>query len=155
MHAHIPFNEGLGLIGTPTFASIDSHLGLELGRRDDLESLAYTLFYFLWGFLPWQGLGFEGILKSKRQLTELNLFCELLLELHTFFEHCCTLPFNGKPNYDHISLLFDNLFVKEGFQGDVAFDWDITDTNIQEEVLKITGDVPLHEPSLSCKCCMW
>ena len=154
-HAHIPFNEGLGLIGTPAFASINSHLGLELGRRDDLESLAYTLFYFLWGFLPWQGLGFEGILESKRRLTELDLFRELPLELRAFFEHCRTLPFDGKPNYDHISLLFDNLFVKEGFQGDVAFDWDIADTNMQEEVLKIMGDVPPHEPSPSCKRCMW
>jgi len=31
-HAHIPFNTGLGLVGSTTFASINSHLGLELGR---------------------------------------------------------------------------------------------------------------------------
>ena len=49
---HIPYNDGLGFTGTPTFASINSHLGLELGRQDDLESLAYLLFYLLWGFLP-------------------------------------------------------------------------------------------------------
>ena len=54
-HQHIPFNNGLGFIGTAAFVSINSHLGSELGRRDDLESLAYVLFYFLWGFLPWQG----------------------------------------------------------------------------------------------------
>lgn len=44
---HIPYKKGLGFIGTTTFASINSHMGLELGRRDDLESLAYVLFYFL------------------------------------------------------------------------------------------------------------
>jgi serine/threonine protein kinase len=66
-HLHMPFNKGLGFTGTATFASINSHLGLELGRRDDLESLTYILFYFLWGFLLWQGLGIEGqdILESK------------------------------------------------------------------------------------------
>ena len=66
-HAHIPFNTGLGFVGTATFASINSHLGLELGWQDDLESLAYMLFYFLWGYLPWQGLGPEGdgIVKCK------------------------------------------------------------------------------------------
>ncbi len=67
IHTHIPFNTGLGLIGSATFASINSHLGLELGRRDDLESLAYMLFYFLWGYLLWQRLGLEGdnIVESK------------------------------------------------------------------------------------------
>jgi serine/threonine protein kinase len=29
---HIPYNEGVGFIGTTTFASINSHKGLELGR---------------------------------------------------------------------------------------------------------------------------
>ena len=51
-HLHIPLNKDVGLIGTTAFASINSHLGLELGRQDDLESLAYVLFYFIWGFLP-------------------------------------------------------------------------------------------------------
>jgi len=51
-HGHILFNNGLGFIGTTAFVSINSHLGSELGRQDDLESLAYVLFYFLWGFLP-------------------------------------------------------------------------------------------------------
>ena len=71
-----------------------------------------------------------------------------------FFEHCRSLSFDGKPDYDHIFLLFDDLFMKEGFQGDIAFDWDVADTNIQEEVLKIMGDVPPHEPGPSCKHCM-
>ena len=31
-HLHIPFDNTLGLTGTPTFASISSHLGLELRR---------------------------------------------------------------------------------------------------------------------------
>jgi len=66
MHLYIPLNKGLGLIGTTTFASINAHLGLELGRQDDLESLAYILFYFLWGFLPWQGVAEEqNILEGK------------------------------------------------------------------------------------------
>ena len=47
--AHILFDSGVGFTGTTTFASINSHMGMELGRRDDLESLAYILFYFLWG----------------------------------------------------------------------------------------------------------
>ncbi|KAG0693632.1 CSNK1A1 protein [Suillus ampliporus] len=36
---HIPFCQGQHLTSTPAFTSINDHLGVELGRRDDLESL--------------------------------------------------------------------------------------------------------------------
>jgi serine/threonine protein kinase len=123
-HRHIPFGEGLGFIGTAAFAPINSHLGLELGRRDDMESLAYILLYFLWGFLPWQGLELEGqdILESKQGITTLDLFHELPLEFRMFYEHCRSLSFNGKPKYDHFDCLFHDLLVKEGFQNDMLFD---------------------------------
>ena len=67
-HMHIQHKGAIGLTGTAMFASIHSHLGMELGQRDDLESLAYVLIYFLHGSLPWQGLGYQScdlIVESK------------------------------------------------------------------------------------------
>lgn len=51
---HVSEGEKKGIKGTPVFTSINSHQGNALSRRDDLESLAYTLMYILQkGALPW------------------------------------------------------------------------------------------------------
>ncbi|KAJ8591588.1 kinase-like protein, partial [Rhizopogon salebrosus TDB-379] len=53
MHTHITFHCHSPFIGTPAFASVNSHLGANLGRWDDLELLTYLLSYLLSGSLPW------------------------------------------------------------------------------------------------------
>lgn len=110
---HIPYNTSRGLTGTADFASVNSHQGSELGRRDDLESLAYILIYFVRGSLPWQGMGHD-IHAFKQGITSHDMFKEIPVEFLTFLRHCRALTFDDKPEYDYYVDLFNNLLQVTG-----------------------------------------
>ncbi|XP_042489252.1 casein kinase 1-like protein 10 isoform X2 [Macadamia integrifolia] len=131
-HKHIPYRENKNLTGTARYASINTHLGVEQSRRDDLESLGYVLMYFLRGSLPWQGLK-AGTKKQKydkisekKMLTPMEVLCKSYpSEFISYFHYCRSLRFDDKPDYSYLKRLFRDLFIREGYQFDYVFDWTI------------------------------
>lgn len=103
-HVHIMYRENKHLTGTPRYASINNHLGIEQSRRDDLESLGYVFMYFLRGSLPWQGLRantkkqkYQKIME-KKMATPIDLLCKGFPdEFRIYFEYCRALRFADKP----------------------------------------------------------
>ncbi|KAG2102533.1 casein kinase I isoform delta [Suillus discolor] len=107
---HIPFRQGQCLTGTPAFASINNHLGVEPGRRDDLESLTYMLIYFLQGSLPWltsdqEKLSSSSILERKVNTTIEDLCRGIPVEFATMLIYTHSLAFSEDPDYNHLCSL--------------------------------------------------
>lgn len=131
-HIHIPYRENKNLTGTARYASINTHLGIEQSRRDDMESLGYVLMYFLRGALPWQGLKavtkkmkYEKI-SEKKIATPIEVLCKgHPLEFVTYFQYCRSLRFDDKPDYAYLRKLLRELFARECYTWDYLFDWTI------------------------------
>lgn len=131
-HLHIPYRENKNLTGTARYTSINTHLGVEQSRRDDLESLGYVLMYFLRGQLPWQGLKaatkkqkYDRIME-KKMTTPTDILCRgFPNEFAIYLNYCRSLRFDDKPDYSYLRKLFRDLFVREGFQYDYVFDWSV------------------------------
>ncbi|KAH1227487.1 Casein kinase 1-like protein 6 [Glycine max] len=123
-HRHIPYRENKNLTGTARYASVNTHLGIEQSRRDDLESLGYVL------ILPWQGLK-AGTKKQKydkisetKVSTPIEVLCKSYpSEFVSYFRYCRSLQFEDKPDYSYLKRLFRDLFIREGYQFDYIFDW--------------------------------
>ncbi|KAE8882019.1 Casein kinase I [Phytophthora fragariae] len=131
-HQHIPYRENKNLTGTARYASINTHVGIEQSRRDDLESLGYVYMYFIRGSLPWQGLKantkkqkYEKIMEKKMN-TPIEVLCKgYPAEFRAYFEYCRALRFDDKPDYAYLKRLFKELFFRKGFQFDAMFDWTV------------------------------
>jgi casein kinase 1/casein kinase I family protein HRR25 len=131
-HQHIPYRENKNLTGTARYASINTHIGVEQSRRDDMESLGYVIIYFSRGSLPWQGLKantkkqkYEKIMEKKMNTSIDSLCKNLPAEFRSYMEYTRAMRFDDKPDYAYLKRLFKELFFRKGFQLDTLFDWTV------------------------------
>ncbi|KAJ5678672.1 hypothetical protein N7462_006916 [Penicillium macrosclerotiorum] len=126
---HIPYRERKSLSGTARYMSINTHLGREQSRRDDLEALGHVFMYFLRGGLPWQGLKaatnkqkYEKI-GEKKQTTPIKDLCEGFPEFLKYLDYVRNLGFEDTPDYDYLQELFALALKNANEVDDGEFDW--------------------------------
>ncbi|KAI8982504.1 kinase-like domain-containing protein [Pilobolus umbonatus] len=127
---HIPYRERRSLSGTARYMSINTHLGKEQSRRDDLEALGHVFMYFLRGSLPWQGLKaatnkqkYEKI-GEKKQTTMIKDLCGAFPEeFGIYLQYVRKLGFEEAPDYDFLRELFDKVLERQDEVDDGVYDW--------------------------------
>lgn len=149
---HIQYKDGKSLTGTARYASLNTHIGIEQSRRDDLECLGFVLIYFIKGGLPWQGVKaktrtekYEIIKEMKlktpiEELVKMNIestnsqsglgapkhSSEVVpVEFVDFMKYCRDLKFDEKPDYSILRRRFKDLFNRMGYEFDYIYDWDV------------------------------
>ena len=127
---HIPYRDGKSLTGTARYASINTHLGIEQSRRDDLESVGYVLVYFLRGELPWQGIKakkceekYKKIMEKKISTSVESLCKGFPMEIQRFIEYTRELKFDEMPKYVYMKEILMGMAKKEKIEFDYKFDW--------------------------------
>ena len=112
-----PPREHVGFRGTSRYASINSHEGADLGRRDDLWSLFYVLIELCAPPLPWKAqTDKDSVYQVKMQSLERGSLCTgLPAQFKEFSEHIKSLKFADEPDYDLLADLLNA--VVEGAEG--------------------------------------
>ena len=125
---HIKFSENKNFCGTVRYCSLASHKKTSQSRKDDLESIMYTLVYMYNGKLPWSNLKskdkkelHQKIMKKKLECTIEELCKGLPREFTVFFEYVKMLEFHEKPLYKSFKKIFEKLLLK---YPDSKFEWE-------------------------------
>ena len=154
---HIKFCSTKKLIGNDLFASNNASSGVKQSRRDDLESIAYTIIFLLKGELPWQNA--TGVNKLEKNLNIYNMkkkisvndLCkDIPSQIKEFTNYVKLLEFEEKPDYYYLRGLITSILNERNIKIDLLkLSWiksaDIN--NIKNKLNRIKKDYSYPERS--------
>ncbi|OHT07767.1 Casein kinase I isoform delta-B [Tritrichomonas foetus] len=127
---HVPYRDHRPKVGTIRYISVNTHLGIEQTRRDDLESIGYVLLYLLNGSLPWQGLPgntpsikSQNVANSKLETPLESLCYGLPNEFYQYMKSVRALKYDEQPQYSEYRRIFRELFERENMIFDNIYEW--------------------------------
>jgi serine/threonine protein kinase len=126
---HIIFSKNKKFFGTFEFCSIHTMKGLEMTRRDDMESIGYMLIFLITGTLPWFGIEgscserYEKVYKIKANISNEDLCKGLPIEMCKYMKYVKSLKYEENPDYDYLRRLFLIILLKMKERFDLNFSW--------------------------------
>jgi len=97
----------ISFAGTVDYASMRALLGRPPHVKDDLESLAYSLFFLAQGFLPWEDYtGIEKMACKQHCGDNDTLFASFPGAFGEYFNYICQLKLEEQPDYSYLLGLF-------------------------------------------------
>ena len=142
---HIKFSIPKRYTGTARYSSVNSLRGYQVSRRDDIESVAYILIYFMKGSLPWEHIQgktkadkYTKIFELKNFIPPENLCKDLPNEICEFLKYTKSLDFEQEPDYTYCISLFNKALKNMGYSNDLLFSW-IEDKSIIKKLKEKTN----------------
>ncbi|EGT37845.1 hypothetical protein CAEBREN_02009 [Caenorhabditis brenneri] len=127
-----PLRTKVSFRGSMNFASPNAHLFHELGRRDDLWSLLFTLVEFN-GRVPWFGVKDHSIL-VKQKTDPKTILTKMPKSFERLIDHLKGLTAIQRPNYHMFFKILQNIFKASGQT--VVSKYTFEDTELTEKERK-------------------
>jgi casein kinase I homolog HRR25 len=135
LFASLNTHDGIGMLTVPLALSLGdynatmAYKSSECSRRDDLESLAYMLIYFMRGKLPWSHINGDTddetwtLIRAAKLDVQSVLTVGLPAEFDALYRYARGLDFDDTPDYDGLRALFRDLAKRKRIELDGRFDW--------------------------------
>lgn len=131
---HVVMHENNFLRGSARYASLNQHFGFTSARRDDLESLMYTLIFLMKGDLPWQRViqsdwtkqrKFEAIAQCKVKTSVVDLCQNLDPVFALMLSRCRQMRYDEGIDFSFMRQCIIASCQRNGltFPFDDVFDW--------------------------------
>ncbi|KAF9476309.1 kinase-like protein [Pholiota conissans] len=143
------------VIGTLHWESVNAHNGIDLAPRDDLESLAYVVFFLLYGNLPWIKAKSQNepdkdrkrrVRESKANTSGSILGTSFPEEFTYLLDHSRSLQYDQLPDYEELQRRFSEPDVLLGDNDPKAsLDWSAVETTKMPEITVQAEEAPNGE----------
>lgn len=154
-----------GFRGTVRYASVNAHLGHDLGRHDDLWSVFYMISELCTGQLPWRRIrNREDVGECKLSYDHGKLISCLPIEFKRFHSHLKTLTYFSNPDYSYIIRLFEQAMERLSIHQTDPFDWEqdngvpsgtsasVMSPPVNSQAQQLQGNIKEGPPSSKTRC---